>query len=184
MSLSVLCDAVVRHLRSTCSFTDDECDIQPMPGEPPVDCPLRYVSVVPRGTRFLSGRGKFAGGVLEEYDVEVVLTRRTTDCPKDRRGRLLWLKATSGIEALTRNVLLAIHDSETLVYTVANSLIPGVGVTVNGFLELLAGPSQVPGPQPVSSQWFGADGEELTAGLKVSMVFSGGKRFQHKSTAI
>ncbi len=150
----------------------------PPPGEPPPSCGLRYVSVWPGGTKFGTEPGKVTH-VRETYDLGVTVSWRISHVPKDRVGRKAWFEAVTGLEALVRKVLLAIHGSETLIYAVANGKL---GAGVNGFLELLAGPANV-SQQVVSGAWFGGDQANTKAGLIVPMTFSGAKRLQALGSA-
>lgn len=113
---------------------------------------------------------------LDEYfGVCVTVTRRVTFSPKDRWGTAVLIKAQTGINAVSRKVITALHKNYA-VLNAANVIVGTAGAGPDGFVEPLwylnASPVALKGPD-----WFEA-ADDGTAGVARTLVFGRARRLQ------
>lgn len=120
MSLAALLQAARDTLRSEISLQPIECDVRPGPQPPPV-FGQRYVALY--ATRWVNLTPTMTAGVDEGYSIAATVTLRTGSIPIDRLGGDLYIRALTGIEALCRQVMVAVHMNYDLM-NLANSFLP------------------------------------------------------------
>lgn len=123
MSLAVLLTASRDRLRANLNLIDEECRVQPGP-EPPPTMGDRFVAVY--GTRHepISGEEDLHQGIAEEFGIACGVTYRVSAISFDRLGEELYIKTTSGLENICRDITAQLHQSINLI-TAANLLISG-----------------------------------------------------------
>lgn len=173
MSQSALLQAVRDRLISQLGYVlHRTVDVLPK-GRPPGSAGDTFVVVWGQRRPELHNRA-----LVESYEVRVTISVRGGKAPWDRWGDELWLKATKGIEAVSRPIINLIHGAGTngiALLVAANALITG---DVDKFLiekPLLFRDEQ--GPEPRGASWWGRPDEDW-AGIVTTLVFGYAERRQ------
>jgi hypothetical protein len=190
MSLSAMLIAVRNTLRSTCGFSDFECDVQNDP-QPYPGSGRRTIAVYPGECR---GGPHSDGGMHEYIGINVGITLRLSGTPVDAVTSDLYLKTLTGVEDLQRQIRNAIHRNYTLMGA-ANTIIAGrydvtadptatppvVGFTSDKFITALEWMWSTPVPEIKLGDWFYSDNENEIArkhGLFADVRFANAHRPQ------
>lgn len=162
MSARALAAAVVARLRSAAVLDDPAgavCAARPT-GKPPPGCGQRFYAVHWAASR---ERGDHTTAEHTDCDhaVTVTITARLGVAPDDRRFKAI--TDAGDLVDLAERIAApgVVHGNYAEVLAAANALIPGFGVTTNGFVE----PLWLLGYGPVVEQgpgWVGArDGKDV-----------------------
>lgn len=170
MSLRALLRGVRDTIRTTYTLDETGCQVTP-DGKPDPVCGEWFYAVHPGGT------SNAARNYLDERaDFYVTLTRRAGFSPEDRIGEEVLLD-NAGILARADQLKALLH-MEYPVMDAANALIPGFGVTVNGFVEP-PGFLRLDYLGPKGPDWFWAEGyDPAPSGIAVQLAFGGARRIQ------
>lgn len=189
MSLSALLTAVRNQVRTELSaapisLLSVECDIWP-DGQPPPSFGQRYISVHPTAWR-KGPSGDFVRGIFEEYSVSCTITRRNPVLPRDRLTTNLFLESLVGLEALAREIMVAVHDNWTVI-TAANTAISGT----DKIIEALWWQDTDPAPVPRGAEWvwstnpeqyIATQGNYSVCAMSLEVRFGTARRAQATST--
>lgn len=179
MSQAALLRAVRTRLQALFEVNQTGCDVM-FDGQPPPVMGEQFIAIHPGN--WTAKNGDY--DLDEYYGVQVTITRRLGAAPQDRGGTELWLKATEGIEAVARKIIVG--DGTTLnglhrngdVLREANT---ALGTTVNTFFETLY---FLDGGRPVLKleDWFSAEemgtGKYANAGVAQTLTFGQARRLQ------
>lgn len=90
----------------------------------------------------------------EEYQVSVTVTLRLGTTPQDRQGLAAWVKATTGLDAICRQIITLLHHNQTVRAKANLGQSYSIGAASAGFLTTV----QFVGAQPPKFQkagwWF------------------------------
>jgi hypothetical protein len=123
-------------------------------------------------------------GIQEWYGVNVGITQRFNGTPTDRITQSVYLRELTGLEAVSRKVLLALHRNYA-VMAAANAIIQteaGVGATIFGFITPLEWETITVPPDIKTGDWFWSSNENdlsRPCGLFVNVIFGNAHRPQH-----
>lgn len=180
MSMVALCKGVVDHLRSTGVVNSSDpllCDLA-FEGYPhPAAGEVFYA--VHAGDWGVSGvEGDW--DLSERMGCVVTISKKLGYAPKDRRATDAWAKVLTGLDALSRKVVVALHQNQA-VRAQANTYL---GATDGGFVTalLFKGATR---PEIKGSDWFGtepsASGDDVI-GIAISLTFGMMERYQTIAT--
>ncbi len=181
MSLAALLQAVRDELRTVMGLPMIQIEVQEDGQPPPGMGGDLYLSVHPLSWRPTSG-AEVVLGIDESYSVGVTITKRIRHTPPDRIGREVYLKSLIGFEAIARKIMVAIHQSETVMER-ANQYIAASQTDDNGYdpiLEWLRWSSTQEVPTRRDGSWLWETNLEL-ASETVTIVFSEARRIQQSS---
>jgi len=171
------------HLRTLLSLGEAGCeamfDGQPMPSSGEM-----FVALHPGGWRGISQDAD----IEEEFSFLVTVTRRLGYVATDRAMREVWAKATEGIEAVCRTIIVGKPAKVTsadyglhmnlVIMAAANATITA------GFAGFHEPVRFLDGGQPIERgpDWFSAgsetEGKRMNAGISQTLTFGGAKRVQ------
>ena len=121
---------------------------------------------------------------LDEFmGVKITVSMKLGQTPKDRTLTAAWATPNTGLDALCRKALLAIHRQQS-VRAAANAIIGAtddIDATPNGFETELWFKNADPEPVPRDDEWFGADQATATQALRgfsVTLTFGEAERMQ------
>jgi hypothetical protein len=183
MSLSAMLIAVRNQLRTACSFSNSECDVQNDPMPYPT-AGRRVITVYPGECR---GGPHSDQGIHEWIGINVGITLRLSGTPNDAITSEIFLKTLTGIEALSRKVMVAVHRNYA-VMAAANAIIatandvtadpdhvpPIVAFTTDKFITALEWRFTTPVPEVKLGDWFSTDNPDAINrkhGLFVNIQF-------------
>lgn len=153
MSQSAILQAVRDQLQQTFTLDADSCEVG-FDGSPKPSCGELYIAVHPANWTGISGDYDLG----EEFEVGVTITLRMGVAPKDRWGIAVFLTAPDGgpgLDALCRQAITAIHQSQTVRLAadtyLTNAGAMGGGSILTPFRFKNGGKPSVKGPE-----WFDA----------------------------
>ncbi len=190
MSLSAMLVAVRNELRTACNFSNAECDVQNDPMPYPT-AGRRTIAVYPGDCR---GGPHSDQGIHEWIGVNVGITFRMSGTPMDAITSELYLKALTGIEAISRKIMVAVHRNYTIM-AAANTIIatasdiaadpdhdpPIEAFTTDKFIAPLEWRFTTPVPEVKTGDWFSTDNPDAINrkhGLFVNVQFADAHRPQ------
>lgn len=180
MSMALLLEAVKSRIETALSLTANEKCAVRMDGRCPGFSGELFISVHPGGIN----NQEINHGLIEDYSVNVTVTRRASFSPEDRTATEIFTKA-GGLDDKCREVMLAIHMNYTLMNAANTAINSRAGSARNGFKTPLRYRS-MSAPQEVYSDWFQArgaeSGDQMYAGLAVTIAFGGMLRPQNLTT--
>jgi len=154
------------------------CDVG-FDGSAKPGCGELYISVHLGGWKAISGDND----LHESFDMAVTVTRRLGYAPKDRYGQEIWVKITTGLDALCRAIATLIHKSQAVRNLANTSPDYGIGANAAGFHTPLwftgAG-----APTFRDYKWFtaklppGTEQEAAQAGVSQTITFAKAERCQ------
>jgi len=174
VSLSALLTAVQNHLRTQLSLSPDECGVQP-DGQPPPFLGKRYIAI--HATGWSPGDIQDYGPVLDEVlSLAVTITVRAPKSPRDRITTNIYLKEATGIEAIARSIMLALHSNVT-VLSLANAELED---TEYGYTNTLLWQGTDANPRLVGPDWVWSDNPQASpvAALVTTVQFGMARRIQ------
>lgn len=176
MALDVLLLATRDHLRETCALKPEECEVT-ADGRPLPAASNFFVAVHEGDWAPNPQAGAETLALHETFGVQLTATLWCSYSPVDRLGAEVLAKASSGLLARLRPLLVAVHMSYTLMDRANKAL--GTN-RVNGFWHPLAfsspaGPTTLRGPD-----WFHAKGNRTNppSGLSRTLSFRNAQRSQ------
>lgn len=145
------------------ALTEDTCEIgftgQPKPASGQYYFAIHMASWAP-------GRvvGESDWDLTEDISVSVTVTLKLGDTPEDRYGIAVWVKQTTGLDALVRSVIAVIHQNQA-VRALANTS-PLYGLSLDGVTAGFHTTTVLTGAQPPQFR----DWKWFTAGLPKEAV--------------
>jgi hypothetical protein len=176
---SALLTAVRNQLRTVCSFSNQECQIEPDEMAPGITG-HRFIAVMPNGWR-RGDTAESSGSARDKiYSVQVTLIMRVTHLARDRQNDNLFLKAATGMEELLDSISAAI-DWQYAVIDAANTIVTAAGGSnaARGFCEPLRESAIDPKPRFVDSGIFAATAQPGSA-LARTITFDGARRIIYR----
>lgn len=163
-------------LREQAGFTERQCEVE-FDEMAPGTVGDVYLAIMPAG--YARGpRHNTSGGVNDLiYAVDVVVVKRATATPRDRR-RNLFTDNLTGLNSQLSKVHAEL-DFRYEVLDLANALIQQQSESEEGFIEPLRFISVDPKPRVAPAELFGGAGE-TTAGIMRVARFGGARRITTK----
>lgn len=178
MSQAALSLAVRDRLQEVLELDSNQCDVRP-DGRPKPNGADLFVSIHDGGW---TGSEHPDYGISEYHSLSVTLTRTVGFAPLEDWGTEVYLTASVGLEAVAREVILAVHKSYT-VLTAANERIND---SHHGFCEPLvlqsAGPVREEGEEWLFGGRVTQEGAAARAALVLPLSFGQARRVQHMVT--
>lgn len=169
MSIAYLLQAARDKLRTVAPLSAKLCDLQPL-GRPPNSMGEYYVSL---------DEGRIQAGekthLREVFTINVWITKRTGQHPKDRWSEI-YLKNTTGLDALERKVIVALHGNQA-VRVAANTLASTPGVNTGDIFQHPLWYTGRGATAPAGAEWNGGEAESDTFLVRL-LQFTGGLRVQ------
>lgn len=184
MSMAALCLGVRNVLRTALGITGSEpemalkCDLA-LQGKPHPAAGQVFYAVHPY--QWSTRNGDY--DLDELMGVRITVSMKIGVSPKDRTMTALWSTPVTGLDALCRKALLAIHRQQS-VRAAVNAIIgatDAIDATPNGFETELWFQQADPEPVPRDDEWFGAEPSVATQairGFSVSLTFGLAERVQ------
>jgi hypothetical protein len=150
-------------------------DIQLPPGMPPPDCGQKFIAIW--ASSHSPGLLNQEEGIDEICGVTVTVTFRTGEVPEADLAKQIVHKAATGMEALSRAIMVSLVKNRWDVLQLANAEIVGT----DNFVEPLRWLGTDIGPTPRGPDWFTADVENPNArdfGLSMDIRFGQARRLQ------
>lgn len=173
MSMAKLLIGVQNHLRNKLALTFKHVGVETS-AQPPPRMGQFYYSVYPKGIQPYA-MGEIMNGIGMSYSIGVGISVKTGLAPKDRDADEVYVKAYSGIEARSYQIIANLHQNWEAMALV-NTLI---GETGGIFQEWLRwGGTSV--PEEVGPTWFWEDpdpGGLATTGFLLDVTFQGASKF-------
>lgn len=168
--MSALLRACESGLRTFLSDPDGKvAGIQPAPGAPPPVFGQWYYAIHAGAVTGDQATNSLSNDKL--YAVQVTITAKTAYVPADRKGRVI--VSQGDVVDRAEDVADYLHMNYA-VLDAANALIPGAGVSVNGFDEHPLLLESITPPSDVAADWTG--GDTNPGDVLVSTVTLGGAR--------
>lgn len=168
--------AVRNAIRAAGPFANDECEIE-YDELAPATSGDKYIIVMPAGWR-PGARHNTCGGISDLlYQVDVLVARRITHVPRDRR-RERFLDNLQSLTTVMDKVFEAVDFNYTTM-NAANTLITAETASTEGFTEPLKFVGMDGRPRIVGAELFGGS-EENAAGLARTIHFGNARRITHK----
>jgi len=172
--ISAYCDALVAAIKTSLSLDAKNVAVM-LDGQPPPWAGQEFIAV---HQSYWQACDPVSVGLYEEVGIDVTITRKAGFSPQDEYGAQIWRKATTGIEAHARKVIVAGHMNYATM-AAANTLIT---TGDDKFSEPLQW-KQTTSPQLVGPDWFSSYDppnaqRAAHAGIVVVVKFGGAKRLQ------
>lgn len=153
MSLSFLLQATRDHLRSELSPVWKQGEIECQPdGRPMPSFGKQYISIHPTSWTPGDIRPELMMGLDEYFSLSVTLTLRAAQKPRDRMMGDLYLDELRGMERISRQIILALHQNFDII-TAANTLASHAGDSPL-LIEHLRWAGTDASPRSENSEWF------------------------------
>lgn len=180
MSQSALCLAVRDTLRDVLRLGTEPnyCDLA-LGGMPHPAAGQVFYAVHPGGWETINGDYDLG----ETMGAKITVSKKLGDTPKDRTLTAAWSTPVSGLDALARAAILAIHRNQA-VRAAANAILGATDAldgTPNGFETELWFQGADPEPVPRDYEWFGAappSGSVAVMGISITLRFGLADRVQ------
>lgn len=172
--ISAYCDALVAAIKTALSYDATKVAFM-LDGEPPPRAGEEFVAV---HIASWQNSDPAVVGLSEEFAIDVTITRKAGFSPQDAYGAEIVRKATTGMEAHARKIMLAGHMNYTTMQA-ANTLIT---TGDDKFHHPLMWQSTTP-PRLVGPEWFSSyDGDNVKrpahAGVVMVVHFGKAQRLQ------
>lgn len=176
MSQRALMLAVKTHLQSEFTWNDDACDVA-MDGSPRPVCGEQFVSIWPGTWTIHQQHGD--DDLDEEIGVNITVTRRLGFSPQDRWGQEVLTKATTGLEAILRQILATLSVNRWSLLQDANGLIGPHDAFVEPLRFQTAGRPELKGPDWFSAiEDFEMSVKAANSGVAQTLTLIGSRRLQ------
>jgi hypothetical protein len=185
MSLAALLVAVRDELRGVLAMPDAVIGIEEDGQPPPGIGASTYIAIHPVSWRPSNGR-EVVMGLDESYAIGVTITKRVGYIPQDRMVEEMYLKSLVGFEQLARRIMVAIHQSGTVMeranqFILANKL---TDTQTDPFIEWLRWRSTQEVPTKRDGSWMWETNPDKIDNLAfetITIVFSEARRIQKSS---
>lgn len=185
MSLAAVLVAVRDELRDVLAMPDAVIGIEEDGQPPPGMGASTYIAVHPISWRPTNSQ-EVIMGLDESYAIGVTITKRVAHVPQDRRVEEVFLKSLIGFEQLSRRIMVAIHQSGSVMeranqYIIANKL---TNDQTDPILEWLRWRSTQEVPTSRDGSWMWETNPDRIDNLAfetVTIVFSDARRIQQSS---